>query len=122
MYSNNAFGAIGNVRFMGNDDDGNALTLSSVNRSITSWEVCVSSAPVGSSAKTMAGRLTSARAIETANNVRFIVEAMEVQIASYKAQLEQADLDEDRAADLTNDVMFLEAGCWGGSVPTYLCK
>jgi hypothetical protein len=41
--------------------------------------------------------------------IRFIVEALEVQVASYKSQLEQDDLDEDRAADLTNDLMFLEA-------------
>ncbi|UIE36880.1 hypothetical protein [Leptodesmis sichuanensis] len=41
--------------------------------------------------------------------IRFIAEALEVQIASYKSQLEQAGLDEDRAADLTNDLMFLEA-------------
>ena len=41
--------------------------------------------------------------------IRFIVEALEAQALSYQSQLAQDDLDEDLAADLTNDLMFLEA-------------
>jgi hypothetical protein len=40
--------------------------------------------------------------------VRFTVEALEYRILAYEQQLEVPDLDEDRASDLTNDLMFLE--------------
>lgn len=40
--------------------------------------------------------------------IRFILEALEYRIQAYQAQLETG-LDEDEAADVTNDVMFLEA-------------
>jgi hypothetical protein len=41
--------------------------------------------------------------------MRFTVEALEYRILAYEQQLEVPDLDEDRASDLTNDLMFLEA-------------
>ena len=41
--------------------------------------------------------------------IRCIVEALEVQVASYQTQLERGDLADDQAADVTNDLMFLEA-------------
>jgi hypothetical protein len=41
--------------------------------------------------------------------LRFTVEALEYRMAAYEQQLENADLDEDQVADLSNDLMFLES-------------
>jgi hypothetical protein len=41
--------------------------------------------------------------------VRFVVEALEAQIEIGRSQLESDVLDEDRAADLGNDLMFMES-------------
>jgi hypothetical protein len=40
--------------------------------------------------------------------MRFLVDALEHRMADYEKQLEQ-DLDEDTAAELTNDLMFMES-------------
>jgi hypothetical protein len=41
--------------------------------------------------------------------VRFVVEALEAQISAYQSELEHEELDDDRAADLGNDLMFMES-------------
>ncbi len=41
--------------------------------------------------------------------VRFLVEALEFQMAAYQAQLDMPELNEDDASELTNDMMFLES-------------
>jgi hypothetical protein len=41
--------------------------------------------------------------------LRFMVEALEYRIAAYERQLEAADVTEDEAADVSNDLMFLES-------------
>jgi hypothetical protein len=41
--------------------------------------------------------------------VRFLVDAVEYRITAYQAQLASQDLDEDTTADLSNDLLFLEA-------------
>jgi hypothetical protein len=41
--------------------------------------------------------------------LRFMVEALEYRVAAYEQQLETSDFQEDEAADVTNDLMFLES-------------
>jgi hypothetical protein len=41
--------------------------------------------------------------------LRFMIEALEYRVAAYEQQLETADLPEDEASDLNNDLMFLES-------------
>ncbi|WP_242038906.1 hypothetical protein [Anabaena lutea] len=41
--------------------------------------------------------------------VRFLVEALEFRIAAYQIQLDEQDLSEDEASEITNDMMFLES-------------
>ena len=41
--------------------------------------------------------------------MRFKVEALEYRISAFEQQLERADLHEDEASDLSNDLMFLES-------------
>jgi hypothetical protein len=41
--------------------------------------------------------------------IRFLVEALEFRIATYQAQLDEPELNEDDASELTNDMMFLES-------------
>jgi hypothetical protein len=41
--------------------------------------------------------------------LRFMVKALEYRVSAYEQQLETADLPEDEASDLTNDLMFLES-------------
>jgi hypothetical protein len=41
--------------------------------------------------------------------VRFLVEALEFRIAAYQVQLDEQDLSEDEASEVTNDMMFLES-------------
>jgi hypothetical protein len=41
--------------------------------------------------------------------LRFMVEALEYRVAAYEHQLETSDIQEDEAADVTNDLMFLES-------------
>jgi hypothetical protein len=41
--------------------------------------------------------------------MRFMVEALEYRISAYEQQLESSNLDDDAAADVTNDLMFLES-------------
>jgi len=41
--------------------------------------------------------------------VRFLVEALEFRMAAYQVQLDEQDLSEDEASELTNDMMFLES-------------
>ncbi|NJL91594.1 MAG: hypothetical protein HC916_18790 [Coleofasciculaceae cyanobacterium SM2_1_6] len=42
-------------------------------------------------------------------DVQFIIEALELQIETYKKRLQDEDLDEDLASDIGNDRYFLEA-------------
>jgi hypothetical protein len=41
--------------------------------------------------------------------IRFLVEALEFRIATHQAQLDEPELYEDEASELTNDMMFLES-------------
>ncbi|MBE9054325.1 hypothetical protein IQ243_28840 [Nostocales cyanobacterium LEGE 11386] len=41
--------------------------------------------------------------------VRFLIEALEFRIAAYQVQLDEQDLSEDEASEITNDMMFLES-------------
>jgi hypothetical protein len=41
--------------------------------------------------------------------MRFMVEALEYRISAYEQQLESSNLDDDAAAEVTNDLMFLES-------------
>ncbi|MBW4621240.1 MAG: hypothetical protein KME17_18010 [Cyanosarcina radialis HA8281-LM2] len=41
--------------------------------------------------------------------IRFLVEVLEFRIAAYQVQLDEQDLSEDEASELTNDMMFLES-------------
>jgi hypothetical protein len=41
--------------------------------------------------------------------IRFLVEALEFRIAAYQARLDEPELHEDDASELTNDMMFLES-------------
>jgi hypothetical protein len=45
----------------------------------------------------------------SAKATRFILEALEYRIKSYQAQIETDDLDDDTAADVTNDLMYLQS-------------
>ncbi|NJO72563.1 MAG: hypothetical protein HC833_01570 [Leptolyngbyaceae cyanobacterium RM1_406_9] len=41
--------------------------------------------------------------------IRFLVEALEFRIAAYQAQLDEPELQDDEASEITNDMMFLES-------------
>jgi len=40
--------------------------------------------------------------------MRYLIEALEFRIVAYQTQLQEQDLSEGEASDVTNDLMFLE--------------